>query len=75
MAVYIYERVNPKKNAPNEVFEIRQSMSEAPLTKHPETGEPIRRVITGGFGVMSKGGAASPAPSPARSCGTGCGCH
>ena len=75
MAIYIYERVTPKKTAPNEIFEIRQSMSEAPLTKHPETGEPIRRVITGGLGVMSKGGAASAAPASPRSCGTGCGCH
>jgi predicted nucleic acid-binding Zn ribbon protein len=46
-------------------------MTDKPLTQHPETGEPVRRIISGGLGFMQKG-KASPAPS---SCGTGCGCH
>ena len=29
---------------------MRQAMTDAPLTRHPETGERIRRVITGGYG-------------------------
>jgi predicted nucleic acid-binding Zn ribbon protein len=77
MAVYLYETIPRREGDPVRSYEIRQSMKEAALTKHPETGEAIRRVITGGLGVMtsSKGG---PAPRPASGgscCGSGCGCH
>ena len=77
MAVYVYETIPARPDDPVRSYEIRQSMKEAALTHHPETGEPIRRVITGGLGVMtsSKGG---PAPRPASGgpCGGGgCGCH
>ena len=34
-------------------YEIEQSENDQPLTKHPETGEPIRRVLLGGFGTLS----------------------
>ena len=76
MAVYVYETIPSREGDPVRSYELRQSMKDAALTKHPETGEPIRRVITGGLGVMtsSKGG---PAPRPASGghCGSGCGCH
>lgn len=77
MAVYVYETVPAQEGEPVRTYEIRQSMKDAALTNHPETGEPIRRVITGGLGVMtsSKG---APAPRPAsggHGCGGGCGCH
>lgn len=49
---YIYESTDPRQ--PVRRFEIRQSMKDAPLNKHPETGEAIRRVITGGL-TMSRG--------------------
>ena len=46
----------------------------------PESGEPVRRVITGGFGTMSTGNAPRHADMQRErrgggSCGTGCGCH
>jgi predicted nucleic acid-binding Zn ribbon protein len=77
MATYVYETVPADEGEAVRTYEIRQSMRDAALTAHPGTGEPIRRVITGGLGVMtsSKGG---PAPRPAaggRGCGVGCGCH
>jgi predicted nucleic acid-binding Zn ribbon protein len=54
MATYIYETI-PKDAKDRPVrFEIQQSMTEKACTKHPETGEPIRRVITGGFGYTKK---------------------
>ena len=59
MAIYIYETTDTRK--PVRRFEIQQSMKDAPLTSHPETGEPIHRVITGGYGLMTKG-AAEPQP-------------
>ena len=73
MATYIYETTDSSK--PAKRFEIQQSMKDAPLRVHPETGEPIQRVITGGYGYAAKGGAAESRPSSGPSCGTGCGCH
>lgn len=69
MPIYVYETTGSKKQR----FEVQQSMKDAPLTVHPETGEPVKRIITGGFGIMQKGG---PAPAQKHSCGSGsCGCH
>lgn len=45
MPVYVYRIIQPD-NSPERTFEIRQLMSDPPLTKHPETGEPVERVIT-----------------------------
>jgi predicted nucleic acid-binding Zn ribbon protein len=77
VAIYVYESIPDGEGARVRTYEIRHSMKDPALTKHPETGEPIRRVITGGLGVMtsSEGG---PAPRPAvggHGCGGGCGCH
>jgi hypothetical protein len=51
-------------------------MKDAALTRHPETGEPVRRVITGGLGIMtsSKGAPAPVVSSGGHCCGGGCGC-
>jgi predicted nucleic acid-binding Zn ribbon protein len=78
MPTYIYETTDPKK--PVRRFEVRQSMKDAPLTKDPETGEPVRRVISGGLGYMSKYNAPNHADMKRQmggggSCGSGCGCH
>ncbi len=67
---YIYETTDPAR--PVRRFEVQQSMKDAPLRTDPETGEPVRRVITGGNGVLVPGGSAGPSVG---SCGTGCGCH
>ena len=50
MPTYVYETVLPdgedRQDAPRgEVFEVMQIMSEPALTRHPETGQPVRRVI------------------------------
>ena len=77
MPIYVYEVITTDGQE-GETFEVLQKISDPPLTKHPETGEPIRRVITGGLGLMSTGNAPRHAdmqrPS-GGSCGTGCGCH
>lgn len=36
-------------------FDIIQKMSESPLERCPETGQAVRRAITGGSGVIYKG--------------------
>jgi predicted nucleic acid-binding Zn ribbon protein len=75
MATYIYETIPSKPTEKPKRYELKQSMNDAPLAKHPETGEKIRRVLSGGFGLMSKGGTASAAPSGGHRCGSpGC-CH
>ena len=72
MTTYIYETIPADDSSEPRVFEFQQRMTDKPLTQHPETGEPVRRVIIGGLGIMQKGKASSPSPS---SCGSGCGCH
>jgi hypothetical protein len=41
-----------------ETFEVRQSIHDAALTKHPETGEPVERVICAPAIASSKLGTA-----------------
>ena len=45
MPLYVYEVVKPDGTG-GEQFEVFQKMADEPLTKHPETGEPVRRVFT-----------------------------
>lgn len=45
MPTYVYEIVQPDGSA-GERFEYVQKMSDPPLSEHPETGQPVRRVIT-----------------------------
>ena len=70
MTTYVYETVPQKPNETPRRFEVRQSMRDAALTKHPDTGEPVRRVIAGGYGII-----AQKAAPPSHSCGGQCGCH
>lgn len=59
MAIYQYETI-PKKGRKIKRFEVQQSMKDAPLTKHPKTGEPVRRVISGGYGFSMYGSKVDP---------------
>lgn len=45
MPLYVYE-VIPDDGGQGEVFEVLQTMSEPPLTHHPETGRPVRRLLS-----------------------------
>jgi hypothetical protein len=58
MTTCVYETIPRKAGEKPRYFEIKQSTNAAPLTKHPDTGEPIRRVVMGGLGVLKSGGAA-----------------
>jgi predicted nucleic acid-binding Zn ribbon protein len=55
MATYIYETIPRKAGEKPRRFEVEQRMSDAPLTKDPQTGLPVRRVITGGSGLVTHG--------------------
>ncbi|MBC2593058.1 zinc ribbon domain-containing protein [Ruficoccus amylovorans] len=43
MPIYVYEVITGDGSS-GERFEIEQPMSAAPLTQHPRTGQPVRRV-------------------------------
>ena len=45
MPTYVYQVINAD-GSEGEVFEVIQKMTDHPLTKHPETGQPVQRVIT-----------------------------
>lgn len=44
MPMYVYAVINDD-GTDGETFEILQPMSDDPLTTHPETGQPVRRLI------------------------------
>jgi hypothetical protein len=44
MVTYVYETL-PRAGKAVRRYEIQQSIKDAPLTRHPTTGEPIRRCI------------------------------
>jgi len=74
MATYVYETIPQKAGAKPKRFEVQQSMKDAPLTAHPETGEPVKRVIVGGLGFIGSEKSHAPTPKASHSCGSGCGC-
>jgi hypothetical protein len=74
MATYVYETIPRQPGEAPQRFEVVQSMKDAPLARHPDTGEPVRRIISGGFGLMGVGDK-TPAAAPAAPCTPGCACH
>jgi predicted nucleic acid-binding Zn ribbon protein len=73
MPTYVYETTDPAK--PARRFEVKQSMKDEPLRVDPETGEPVKRVISGGYGVHVTGSSIGPSVGTVGGCGPGCGCH
>ncbi|MFM9958966.1 MAG: FmdB family zinc ribbon protein [Phycisphaerales bacterium] len=74
MPTYVYEVVKPDGSAkPDSRFEYEQSIKAEALKSHPQTGEPVRRVIQS---ISILGGAPSGQTATAsRPCGPSCGCH
>lgn len=60
MPTYLYETVPAAGNGAAKRFEVKQSFSDPPLEVHPETGVPVRRVISGGMGLVTRSGAELP---------------
>jgi predicted nucleic acid-binding Zn ribbon protein len=75
MPIYVYETLPAAPDRAPERFEVRQSMNEAPLTQHPETGVPVRRVLSGGLVTFTGGQSGEscgfPAGVPSGGCGSG----
>ena len=74
MPTYLYQTLPTTPGATTRRFEVKQSISEAPLTHDPDSGEPVERVITGGRGPLTTiaGGVE---PTVRGGCGPSCACH
>jgi len=73
MPTYTYESIPADGGAP-ERFEVVHGMNDEPLAVHPETGDPLRRVITGGLGLMGKPLRRSTVVNKSLAAATPCGC-
>ncbi len=51
MPTYVYEITPINESEEPRRFEVFQRMSDEPLTEDPLTGEPVRRIISGGIGL------------------------
>ncbi len=69
---YLYEAIPSREGEEVKRYEIQQSMHDLALSVHPETGEPIRRVILGGWGLIT--GKSTASSSGGGKCTPGGGC-
>jgi hypothetical protein len=68
MAVYEYEILAPDGTVRG-IYEAEQKMTEPALTHHPETGEPLRRILSLTFAHAA--GAKTESVCSTGTCGTG----
>ena len=70
MPTYTYETLTPSPRR----FDVRQSFTDAPLERDPETGEPVRRVISGGAALLTSKESSKVGEPPVSGgeCGTSC---
>ena len=54
MPTYVYETIPAAGEEPVR-FEVEQRISAPALTAHPDTGVPVRRVVSGGAGILCAG--------------------
>jgi hypothetical protein len=72
MIIYVYETIPESPGAKARHYAIKQNRGDAPLTIHPQTAEPIRRVVLGELGELTLPDRERPADDdscPPRSCG------
>jgi len=55
MATYVYETIPDNPGEKPRRFEVQQKMTDEALTHDPESGLPVKRVITGGSGIVTHG--------------------
>ncbi len=55
MATYVYETIPEKSDEKPRRFEVQQKMTDPPLTHDPDSGLPVKRIITGGSGIVTHG--------------------
>ena len=74
MPTYVYEIIASSSGAEPRQFEVFQRMSDAPLNIDPDSGKPVRRIITGGVGIKLKGLKRSTVVNKKSAAATACGC-
>ena len=72
MPTYIYETIPNRKNEKPTRFELRQSIKDNPISEHPETGQKVRRVISGGISISPKKGSSTQNSSCCQSASGSC---
>lgn len=70
MPTYEYETIPKQAGKPAVRFELYQPITAKSLSVHPETGEPVRRVISGGLGIFTES-KSTEGPSPCATGGCG----
>jgi predicted nucleic acid-binding Zn ribbon protein len=55
VAIYVYETIPKSSRGKPRRFEVEQKMSDPALKTDPKTGRPVRRVISGGSGLVTHG--------------------
>ena len=68
MPTYVYQTIPQNEGDKPIQFEVEQRMAEKPLKTHPETGQPVERVITGGIALPIASGNGDDC------CGSSCAC-
>ena len=74
MPTYVYETIPANTNEEPRRFEVFQRMSDEPLAIDPETGAPVRKIITGGIGLSIPGLKRSTVVNKKSPAATACGC-
>lgn len=74
MPTYVYETIPLDPAAAPRRFEVFQSMRDDALTHDPSSGEPVRKIITGGIGLKLGVLKRSTVVNKASPAATACGC-
>ena len=74
MPTYVYETIPSDPKTKPVRFEVDQRMSDKPLARHPDTGERVQRVISGGAGFICGSDGSSGSSGGGSGCSApGCG--
>lgn len=74
MPTYIYETIPSDSDSQPRRFEVFQRMTDSALEFDPETGDRVKRVITGGQGIKGKILRKTTVVNKASAAATACGC-
>lgn len=74
MPTYVYETIPADSDTVPRRFEVFHKMSDEPLKVDPETGLPVKRLISGGLGIKLNGLKRSTKVNKLSPAATACGC-
>jgi len=74
MPTYTYETIPQEPGEDVRRFDVFQRMMDEPLSVDPDSGRPVRRIITGGIGIKLSGLKRSTVVNKKSAAATACGC-